>query len=616
MPEPDKKNRKRKRAMEDEESAFLHDLPSLPDAGTMRILARLFRETTPGWGLDYIKAVAAMACMAGATGGLAWLMRHVVNDVFLKRDAEAMWGIVAAILILSLIKGAGDYYSAVVMARIENGITASLQRRLFDRILSMPIDFFTSTHSSRLIARMNNNVRAASSALQLVAGACGRDLLTLIGLAAVMIMRDPWLSIAACAICPLALLGLRRIMRRMRGLADEEFVGMAEVISTVQETAHGIQTVKSFTLEPAMRERLNRAVTGVEKRSNAVARTGALTSPLMETLGGVVIAAMLIYTVWQSLSFGKTPGEFMSFVTAFLLAYEPAKRLARTHVTLHRAVGRVRKLYDLLDHPVREEKNDDHGVIGNVTGHVMVSHLTFGYRKHPVLDDVTLEIRPGEVVALAGPSGAGKSTLFSLLQRFYEPWKGAITIDGVDIQTLGLRDLRSLVAVVSQQTSLFSGSISDNIRLGKPDATQAEIEAAAAAAAATDFIKALPEGFDTPVGERHATLSGGQAQRIAIARAVLKAAPILLLDEATSALDGETERDVRNALERLMKGRSTVVIAHRTSTIERADRIYLLNSGRVEAAGGHEELLASSPLYRRLFGSLGKLEADRQKTTE
>jgi ATP-binding cassette subfamily B protein len=604
MPKPGKKHRKRKRMAEDEDGFPMDDIPSLPDAGTIRLLARLFRETMPGRKKDYALAIMAMACMAAATGGLAWLMRHVINDVFLKPDANAMWGIVLAILILSLIKGGGDYYSAVVMARIQNGITASLQRRLFDRILAMRIDFFTATHSSRLIARMNNNVRAASSTLQLVAGACGRDLLTLIGLAAVMFLQDPLLSIAACMIGPLALLGMRRILRRMRGLGDEEFAGMAEVISTVQETAHGIRTVKSFTLEPAMRDRLDRSVSGVEKRGNAIVRIGALTSPMMEALGGVVIASMLIYTTWQTMSYGKSPGEFMSFVTAFLLAYEPAKRLARTHVTLQRSIYRVRRLYDLLDHPEREERDEAHGVIGNVTGHVVVSRLTFGYRKHPVLDDVSLEIRPGEVVALAGSSGAGKSTLFALLQRFYEPWSGSIMIDGVDIKTLGLRDLRSLIAVVSQETMLFSGSIGDNIRFGRPDATQEEIEAAAEAAAATDFIKAMPQGFDTLVGERHATLSGGQAQRLAIARAVLKAAPILLLDEATSALDGETERDVRNALERLMQGRATVVIAHRASTIERADRIYLLDKGRVEAAGRHEELLAANPLYQRLFGTI------------
>ena len=580
------------------------DMPSLPDAGTLRLLARLFRETTPGRMRDYTLAIMAMACMAAATGGLAWLMRHIINDVFLKRDAGAMWTIVGAILILSVIKGAGDYFSTVIMARIENGITASLQRRLFDRILAMRLDFFTSTHSSRLIARMNNNVRSASSALNLVTGAFGRDALTLAGLVAVMIAQDPLLSMAACAIGPLALWGVRRILRRMRGLADDEFVGMAEVISIVQETAHGIQTVKSFTLEPAMRDRLDRSVSGVEKRGNSIARIGALTSPMMETLGGLVIASMLVYTAWQTMTYGRTPGEFMSFVTAFLLAYEPAKRLARTHVTLQRTIYRVRKLYDLLDHPVREEADGNHGSIGQVTGHVVVSQLTFGYGKRPVLQDVSLEIRPGEVVALAGPSGAGKSTLFSLLQRFYEPWEGSIMIDGVDIKTLGLRDLRSLVAVVSQETMLFSGTIGENIRMGRPDATQEEIEAAAEAAAATQFIKAMPEGYDTLVGERHATLSGGQAQRLAIARAVLKSAPILLLDEATSALDGETERDVRNALERLMRGRATVVIAHRASTIERADRIYLLDRGRVEATGCHAELLARSPLYQRLFGTM------------
>jgi ATP-binding cassette subfamily B protein len=610
MLKPAHKKKKRPRMTENGSDPSAGDLPSLLDVGALRLLTRLFRETSAGRTFDYLLVLVAMACMAAATAGLAWLMRHIINDVFVKHDIAAMRGIVGAILLLTLIKGSGEYFSAVVIARIENGITASLQRRLFDRVLAMRIAFFTATHSSRLISRMSNNVRSASAALHLVISAVGRDMLTLVGLIAVMVMQDPLLSLAACAIGPFALLGVRWIVRRMRSLGDEEFQGMADVISIVQDTAHGIQTVKSFTLEPTMRDRFDRAVSGVEKRGNAIVRVGALTSPMMETLGGVVIASMLVYAGWQTVTQGKTPGEFMAFVTAFLMAYEPAKRLAGSQVTLQRTLVRVRKLYDLLDYPEQEEMEDKPPVTRPMPGHVVASRLRFGYGKRAVLDDVSLEIKPGEIVALVGPSGAGKSTLLALLQRFYEPWSGSIRIDGIDISELGLRDLRQLIAVVSQQTMLFSGSIGDNIRMGRPDATREEIEAAAEAAAAAGFIAELPNGFDTLVGERNATLSGGQAQRLAIARAVLKSAPILLLDEATSALDGETERDVRNALERLMQGRATLVIAHRPSTIERADRIYLLDQGRVVATGRHMDLLATSPLYRRLFGEISKQDED------
>jgi ATP-binding cassette subfamily B protein len=610
MPKKGHKKKTRKRMTDDEHDPHASDMPSLLDGGTVKLLTRLFRETSSGRTFDYIFVIMALVCMAAATAGLAWLMRYIINDVFVKRDINAMWGIVSTILLLSLIKGSGEYFSTVVIARIENGITASLQRRLFDKVLAMRMEFFTKTHSSRLIARMSNNVRAASAALHLVISALGRDLLTLAALVGVMVMQDPLLSVAACAIGPFALLGIRWIGRRMRGLGDEEFQGMADVISIVQDTAIGIQTVKSFTLEPTMRDRLDRAVSGVEKRTNAIVRIGALTSPMMETLGGVVIASMLVYAGWQTVSQGKTPGEFMAFVTAFLMAYEPAKRLAKTQVTLQRSLFRVRKLYDLLDYSEQEEMGDKPPLTQPMTGHIVASQLRFGYGKRAVLDDISLEIKPGEIVALVGSSGAGKSTLLSLLLRFYEPWSGSIKIDGIEIKELQLRDLRRLIAVVSQQTMLFSGSIGDNIRMGRPDATQEEIEAAAAAAAVTGFIADLPKGFDTLVGERHATLSGGQAQRLAIARAILKSAPILLLDEATSALDGETEREVRNALEGLMKGRATLVIAHRPSTIERADRIYLLDQGRVVATGQHKDLLTTSPLYRRLFGEISKQDED------
>ncbi len=569
----------------------------------LQTVLRLLQETVGSCRVEYGLAVVAMACVAGSTAGLAGMMRLAVNDVFVHRDLRAMWLVAAGIVILSILKGAADYAQGVVMTRIGNRVTASFQRRLFDRLLESRLRFFTKVHSSKLITRINMKAQAASRLVDLVTTSLARDLLTLIGLVAVMVFQDPLLSLVAFLVGPVIMLGTQQIVRRLRQLADAEIQGVAGVIAAIQETCQGIRTVKAFNLEAEMRDRLSRAVTDVEARGNAIASVGRLTSPLMESLGGIVIAAMVVYSGWQTVTNGKTPGEFMAFVTAFLLAYEPAKRLANVQVTLARSLDRVAQMYAKLDKPGGERNSLPSLSSESMRGHVVFSNVSFRYGRNQVLHDVSLDIRPGEITALVGPSGSGKSTLFALLQRFYDPRQGSITIDGHDITAFDPSSVRHLTAVVSQETTLFSGSIADNIRLGSPGASDDEIEAAAHAASAADFIAAMPQGFATLVGERQATLSGGQAQRLAIARAVLKNAPILLLDEATSALDGETERAVRDALAALMKGRTTIVIAHRPSTIERADRIYVLNHGRVVACGRHDELLASNPLYRTLFGS-------------
>ena len=586
-----------------------------PASGASRgvwVVRRLLRETVAHCRAEYGLAVLAMACVAGSTAGLAALMRAAVNDVFVHQDLRAMWVVAAGIVSLSILKGAADYTQGIVMTGIGNRVTASFQRRLFDRLLDSNLAFFTKVHSSKLITQINTQSQAASRLLDLVTTSLARDLLMLIGLVAVMICQDPLLSLIAFLIGPLIMLGTQSIVRRIRSLADAETQGMADVVAAVQEACQGIRTVKAFGLESEMRRRLGQAAADVEARGNAISRVGKLTSPLMESLGGIVIAAVVVYSGWQTVAHGKTPGEFMAFVTAFLLAYEPAKRLANTQVALTKNIERVERMYVALDRPAEEPTGLPPLPVAEARGHIVVSDVSFAYGRSPVLRGVSLDIRPGEITALVGASGAGKSTLFALLQRFYDPQRGTITIDGHDISAFDRRSIRRLMAVVGQDTTLFRGSIAENIRLGRPEATRGEIESAARAAAAADFVAALPEGYDTLVGERHATLSGGQSQRLAIARAVLRNAPILLLDEATSALDGDTERAVRDAVAALMEGRTTVVIAHRATTIERADRIYVIDRGRIVACGRHEDLLGSSTLYRKLFGaSLTQSRASR-----
>jgi ATP-binding cassette, subfamily B, bacterial MsbA len=445
----------------------------------------------------------------------------------------------------------------------------------------------------------------------------GRDSLTVIGLAAVMIYLDPVMSILALTIVPPILFGVAGLSRRIRNLTKGEFKSLAGLAAATQETVSGIWIVKSFTLEQPMRARLEDAVLTAERRANAIVRIQASRAPIMESLRGIAIGLVTVYAGWQMVGRGQTPGEFVAFITAFILAYEPAKKLFGVNVSLQRSLQGVRMMYEFLDLPEHELELPGAIELWRVKGKVALTDVTFGYKKgKQVLRGVSIEADPGNVVAVVGPSGTGKTTIVNLIQRFYDPWEGTITIDGVDIRNVTIASLRRQISFVSQDTFLFSGTVRENIGFGFPGATEADIMAAAEAANAADFIAKLPNGLDTPIGENGATLSGGQRQRIAIARAILKDAPILILDEATSALDTQSERQVQAALEQLMKGRTTIVIAHRLSTVVRADRTYAIEAGKVVESGSHSSLIASNRLYARLFGTSDDGAADGNPAKE
>lgn len=566
-----------------------------------KLLVRLFRDTYHGQIRRYCLALSSMVIMAAATSGLALLIRQAVNGAYFN-EASMSTGMVASIIVaLSVVKGVADYSQRVLMTTIGNQVVARLQKRVFDKVLRLRLGYLGLHHSSMLTTVVTQNTLVARGALTAAATTFGRDALTVVGLNAVMCYQDPLLWIGAIAIAPPVIIGIQRIIRRIRDISSREFVGMADVLKATQETLQGVKTVKSFTMEQTMRQRFQTSIDTLRMRSDEVVRINSLTSPLMETMGGLVVAILVFYAGWQTVASGKTPGEFMSFLTAFLLAYEPAKRLANLHVTLQRDLIGIGGVYRILD--LNEDEPETGKVLAreDLTGHIEFKNVSFGYNSTPVLNDISLEAKPGTIVALVGPSGSGKTTICALLERFYEPWSGNITIDGKDFSTFEITSLRQLIASVGQDTVLFSGTVRENIRLGRTDATDEEVEAAAAAAAA-DFISGLPQGFETLVGERGFSMSGGQAQRIAIARAILKDAPILILDEATSALDTETEMQVKQALSRLMKGRTTLVVAHRLSTIQGADYVYLMTAGRIIGEGSHSQMLTKSPQYRKLFG--------------
>jgi ATP-binding cassette subfamily B protein len=403
-------------------------------------------------------------------------------------------------------------------------------------------------------------------------------------------------------VVPPALYFLRKMIRRISNIAKRQFTGGARILETMQETIQGIRIVKAYTLEDTMRARLTADIADLEQESNRWARTAHRAGPLMEAMGGFAIAFAMIYGGFRVLETGASPGQFFSFLAAFMLAYEPAKRLARLNIDLNTALVGVRILYDILDRPPTERIDDDHHPLRLTTARVEFTDVQFSYHKgESVIHDLSFVAEPGKMTALVGPSGGGKSTILNLILRFYDVDSGAIVIDQQNIAAVSLHSLRGQIAYVGQDVFLFHASVRENIAVGRPAASEAEIIAAAKAANAHDFIMSFAKGYDTPVGEHGLKLSGGERQRIAIARALLKDAPIILMDEATASLDSESEREVQRAMEHLCQGRTTIAIAHRLHTITHADRIVVIEDGTVVESGRHEDLLRKAGRYASFY---------------
>jgi subfamily B ATP-binding cassette protein MsbA len=424
----------------------------------------------------------------------------------------------------------------------------------------------------------------------------------LIGLVVVMVVQDPILSMIGLLVVPPAMLMLRKLVKRIKGLAHNQFMGTADILETMQESLQGIRTVKAFTLEDAMQQRIDENIAIVERNANKMARVANRSNPLMETLGGFAVAGCLLYGGYSVVARGATPGAFFSFMSAFLMATEPAKRLSRLNIDLNSQLVGARMLLEVVDSPASELSDDDKPELKLTTARIELRDVTFGYRPNePVLNGMSFVAEPGKVTALVGPSGGGKSTVLGLLLRFYEVRQGDILIDGQPIASVSRKSLRRKTAYVGQDVYLFRDTIRNNIAFGKHGATEDEIVEAAKAACAHEFIMSFPLGYDTPVGEHGTQLSGGQRQRIAVARALIKDAPIILLDEATAALDSESERQVQEAIEHLCQNRTTIVIAHRLHTIMHADAILVVEGGEIVERGRHDELLRRSGRYASFF---------------
>lgn len=576
-----------------------------------RVIGRVLSENLRDHRSSYAIALAAMLAVALTTAFVAYIFKDVINKIYYERREDLILPISFGILAAFVIRGVATYTQSVVMAKIGNNIIARYQHRIFDHLMKLGLDFYHDTRSAQLAARINQNVAGVRELMDITVTTVGKDIPTLIALVSTMVILDPLLSLFALLIGPPVILTVRYLAKRLRSIHRESVQVNSHLLGAMQEATQGIAIVKAFTMEDQLRNKISHLITRAEERANKIARVSERTTPITELIAGIAIGSMIIYTGYRAVINMEPPGAMFGFMTAVLLAYDPVRRLARVQVGLERSLVNARMFFEILDVEPRQADSIGAVPITVPTGEVQFDNVGFSYGNDvPVLHGISFTAEAGKTTAIIGASGAGKSTLIGLIQRFYDIDSGRILIDGQDIAYVSKKSLRQSIAYVSQQPYLFEGTIADNIRYGRPDATDEEVIEAAKLANADEFIRLQPQSYGTEVGENGATLSGGQRQRLSIARALVRNASILLLDEATSALDNESEKRVQQALEHVMQGRTTIVIAHRLSTIVNADHIVVMEAGRIVEEGVHETLLGvPNGIYARFYQLQGKEES-------
>lgn len=569
---------------------------------TLAIVKRVFREHGRPHAKAYAVVLVFMAIVAACTSLSAWVMKDLINAGFVGKENISIYYFPLIISALFLVKGLFSYLQEVGTAKIGARIVADVQRNLYDHLLGMNLSFFQTSSSGELIARMSNGSNAVRDAINLTMVSLGRDLLTVIGLCIVMIWQDPILFMSVIVAAPPVVFILRRLSVLSKSAARQEVQGFASIISLTRETVQGIRMIKSFQLEKLLQGRMLDYTQRVEKQRTNLARLKAAVSPVSEVLSGLAIGAAVLYAAYKARENTENIGTLFSFITALLLAGEPLRRLSRLHVDLATASERISHLYAILDQKRVELASDPRPDLKLSSCDIAFDDVSFSYNPgSPVLRGLDLEIEGGKTTALVGHSGGGKTTILALIQALVLPTKGTIKIDGQSLDGVSLASVRQSIAYLDQDAFLFEGSVEDNIVGSCADRDQSRIFDATKFAGADDFIKAMPQGYQTDLRELASNLSGGQRQRMAIARAFYKNAPILLLDEPTSALDSRTEEHIRQAIFRLASGRTTVIVAHRLSTIREADKICVIDQGRVIEQGTHDELVAKGGAYTKLI---------------
>jgi len=581
---------------------------------------RIIAYIKPYW----VRLAWAMLCMmmvAGLTSLMAFMVKPVMDEIFVNKRLDMLKLLPPAIFLVFIVKGAFMFGSTYLMNHVGQKIVADLRESLYAHLQKLSLGYFDQNQSGVLISRITNDVNLIQGAVSNAITGLLKEVFTIVFLVGVIFYRDWQLASIAILVFPVAIYPLNKFGRLIRRISRQTQVTMGTITSHLQETISGHRIVKAFATEDYETKRFNANNQELFKLIVKEIRVRAISSPIMESLGGLGIAFIVGWGGYNVIKGYSTPGTFFSFITALLILYDPIRKLNGVNATVQTGLAAATRVFEILDTVPEIQDREGARNMAPFSRSIVFDNVYFGYDGNPVLKGINLEVHAGEVLAVVGSSGGGKTTLVHLIPRFYDVVEGRIEIDGVDIRDVTISSLRSQIGIVSQQTILFNDTVYNNIIYGSADKNEAEVIRAAKQAYAYDFIRQLPKKFDTVIGDQGVRLSGGERQRLSIARALLKDAPILILDEATSSLDSESESEVQEALENLMKSRTTLVIAHRLSTVRNADRIIVLAGGRIAEEGRHDELMTNKGEYFRLYqlqfqGKITSLQKGEQRTSK